>query len=54
MSKFNNKKITLDGRKFDSKKESERYLVLKNLEKQGFIKDLVCQPYWYLVNLNST
>lgn len=33
-NKFNNTKIEIDGHKFDSKKEAERYLELKALEKE--------------------
>lgn len=33
-----NKKVIIDGIKFDSKKEANRYLELKLLEKQGLIK----------------
>lgn len=35
MNKYRNKKITFDGHKFDSKKEYERYLILREaLEKK--------------------
>lgn len=37
-SKYKNEKVTIDGIKFDSKKEANRYLELKLLEKQGLIK----------------
>jgi len=43
-SKYFNKKVTVDNITFDSKKESERYLHLKALEKQGNILDLELQP----------
>lgn len=36
-SKYGNKKVTVDGIKFDSKKESKRWLELKLLEKAGEI-----------------
>lgn len=42
-SKYNNKKITIDGIKFDSIKEGKRYQQLKQLEKDGKIKDLRLQ-----------
>lgn len=44
MSKYLNKKITIDGITFDSKKESARYLQLKALERAGEITELTLQP----------
>lgn len=41
--KYNNHKTTVDGRKFDSKREAERYLFLKRQEQEGVIKELCCQ-----------
>lgn len=43
MSKYHSKKVTVDGITFDSKKESNRYLELKLLERSGKIKDLDLQ-----------
>ncbi len=40
----NVKKPVIDGHRFDSKYESERYLELKLLEKAGKIRDLELQP----------
>lgn len=40
-SKFNAKKVSIDGNNFDSKLEADRYLELKLLEKQGVISELV-------------
>ncbi len=40
----NVKKPTVDGIKFDSKREMQRYLELKLLERAGRIKNLVLQP----------
>lgn len=48
MSKYNSKKVTLDGIKFDSKKEARRYKELKLLERAGEIKDLKLQPRYTL------
>lgn len=42
-TKYFSKKVTLDGIKFDSKKEAERYLVLKARERRGEITDLQLQ-----------
>lgn len=44
MSKYKNKKITLDGITFDSIKESNRYLELKLQEREGDICELELQP----------
>ena len=44
--KYGNKKVTLDGHTFDSRKEAKYYLYLKNLEKLGVISNLRLQvPY---------
>lgn len=39
----------MDGVKFDSKWESERYLYLKSLERAGTIKNLELQPRFPMV-----
>lgn len=44
MSKYLNKKITIDGITFDSQKEGARYLQLKALQQTGSISHLKCQP----------
>ena len=41
--KYRNKPVTLDGLRFDSKKEAARYSELKILESCGTIKDLRLQ-----------
>lgn len=48
MSKYFNKKVVVDGVKFDSKKEAEYYLYLKSLEKNHKIYDLKLQPHFIL------
>lgn len=48
-TKYNNKKITVDGQKFDSKKEANRYKELKLMEKAGAIKDLRMQAKFTLI-----
>jgi|TARA_Y100000310_G_scaffold265683_1_gene276866 hypothetical protein len=48
-SKYSNKRIEIDGKKFDSKKESYRYLELDGLRKAGIIKDLELQPRYPMV-----
>lgn len=40
MNKYNNKKITIDGQVFDSRKEARRYSELLLLQKAGQITDL--------------
>lgn len=42
-NKYKNKKTEIDGIKFDSKKEANRYCELKLLEKAGEIKELGLQ-----------
>lgn len=46
--KYRNIKTVIDNIKFDSKKESYRYLELKQLQKQGKISDLTLQPKFIL------
>ena len=46
--KYGNKKVVVDGIKFDSKWESQRYLYIKSLELAGTVKDLELQPKYAL------
>lgn len=48
ISKYRATKVTVDGIKFDSKKEAIRYQQLRLLERAGKIKDLVLQPRFEL------
>ena len=48
MSKYHAKRIEIDGIKFDSMKEGNRYCELKLLEKAKAIKSLVLQPKFVL------
>lgn len=48
-SKYKNKKIIIDGHKFDSKKEGKRYIELKLLQKAKVIKDLELQKSFVLI-----
>ena len=48
-SKYRNEKVEYDGMTFDSKRERDRYIVLKDAERQGIISDLVCQPKFTLL-----
>lgn len=51
MTKFNNRKITIDGIKFDSQGEGRRYVVLKDRVERGFITNLNTHvPYTLTVN----
>lgn len=43
MNKYHNKKVIVDGLKFDSKSEACRYQVLKKLENNNVISDLRLQ-----------
>ena len=47
-SKFFSKKVVIDGITFDSKKEGEFYLKLKDDEKNGIIRDLELQKEYVL------
>lgn len=49
MAKYNNIKTVVDGITFDSKKEAQRYQVLKMLERAGAITDLKCQVAFELI-----
>ena len=47
--KYHNKKVIIDGKKFDSQKEGNYYLKLKMLEKASKIKDLKLQFPFVLI-----
>lgn len=47
--KYRNKKVEVDGILFDSKKEANRYMELKLLEKAGEITDLKRQVRYELI-----
>lgn len=47
--KYNNRKIIVDGIKFDSKKEAARYKELKTLERAGIIQNLQRQVKYVLI-----
>ena len=48
-SKYKNTKVEFDGHLFDSKKEKDRYIVLKTAQEHGFISDLALQPKFELI-----
>ena len=48
-SKFGAIKTEIDGQRFDSKVESKYYLYLKDLESQGELSQLDCQPTFTLM-----
>lgn len=48
-SKYHAKKTTVDGITFDSRREADRYLVLKGMEEDGLIGDLRRQVRYELV-----
>jgi hypothetical protein len=48
-SKYGNKKVTVDGIRFDSKKEAKRYGNLKLMQMAGEISDLSLQVRYPLV-----
>ena len=47
-SKYGNKKTTIDGFVFDSKREATRYQQLKLIVRAGVISDLTLQPSYML------
>lgn len=49
MSKYKNKKVVYQGKKFDSQKEYERYLYLKSKQNRGEISDLSLQVRFELI-----
>ncbi len=46
--KYHNKKVIIDGHKFDSRKEGEHYLELKRRQNLGEISNLELQPSFLL------
>jgi len=48
-TKYRAKKVTVDGIRFDSIKESHRYLELKTLQQAGVITNLELQPRYDVV-----
>lgn len=48
-SKYHARKTTVDGIAFDSKREADRYLVLKGMEEDGAIENLRRQVRYELV-----
>ena len=49
-SKYKNKKVKVNGKVFDSKKEAKRYCELIKLEQAGLIKDLETQKKFLLLD----
>lgn len=47
-SKYGNSKVSIDGISFDSKREGNVYLRLKDLQSRGCISDLQIHPKWEL------
>lgn len=48
-SKYHARKTTVDGITFDSRKEADRYLALKDMEKDGTIENLRRQVRYELI-----
>lgn len=48
MSKYHSQKVIINGIKFESKKEGDRYIQLKTLERVGLIKELELQKSFEL------
>ena len=49
-NKYKNKKVKVNGKVFDSKKEAKRYYELINMERAGLIKDLETQKKFLLLD----
>jgi hypothetical protein len=49
VSKYRNKKVSFQGEEFDSKREMQRYLVLKDAESKGIIQNLQKQVNFELI-----
>jgi len=49
-AKYSNVKTEVDGITFDSKKEAERYVTLKLMQRIGDIEDLVLQPKFLIAD----
>lgn len=54
INKYRNHKTTIDGITFDSKKEAQRYLALKEMQENGEICDLKRQVEWVLIPSQKT
>lgn len=48
-SKYHARRTTVDGITFDSKREADRYLVLKSMEEEGAIEELRRQVRYELI-----
>lgn len=48
-SKYGNRKTTLNGIKFDSNKEADRYMTLLMMQKHGEIRNLKLQQEFHLI-----
>ena len=48
MNKYRNVRVEFDGHKFDSKREANRYIYLKSLEKKRVIEKLAIHPEFVL------
>lgn len=48
-AKLGNRKVTVDGIEFDSKKEAQRYYELKLLQRAGVISELELQKEYELI-----
>lgn len=49
VKKYRNKEVYIDGIKFDSQKEGDRYVFLRGCEEQGVITNLELQPKFELI-----
>lgn len=47
-NKYNARKTVIDGITFDSQKEAKFYIALKQMEKEGIVRDIELQPKFWL------
>ncbi|NOS67961.1 MAG: DUF1064 domain-containing protein [Candidatus Peribacteraceae bacterium] len=48
-TRFGNKRVEFAGQKFDSKREADRFIALRELQKEGKISQLELQPVFEIV-----
>lgn len=52
--KYKNKQVIYDGKKFGSQKECNYYILRRDEERRGVIKNLKCQPRYLIIDKSPT
>ena len=52
--KINHKRSVVDGERFDSVAEKNRYVELRLMERAGVISELKCHPRWEIIPAQKT